>query len=356
MKNSLARVAVFVLAILGVFVYIGEVLTELSGGGAESGAPTIAGEVSPEVGDSLFLGKAKCYTCHSVGDRGSAIRGPNLGDQGPLGVPIGARAEERAGERSAATGETYSATDYLLESLVDPNAYVVDGYKGEMPVVIRPPLALGAGEVQAMVAYLQSLGSESDSTLVEQSPFWQELAAGAAEAGIAEPFEPYLGGDLEKGRALFFGEEVAACAKCHQVNGVGRMVGPDLSSIAATRSVRYIVESILDPEAQIAGGFETTVVTLLDWNEVVGVVTRETDEVLEIADSTGEVHSIPKAEIDEVVVDPGSPMPANFAELVTIAEFHDLLAYLLTLTGEATDAEELPAIPPAEGQDAQRGQ
>ncbi len=347
MKNSLARVALFVLVVLGVFVYIGEVLTRLSGGGVESGGRAASGEISPEAGESLFLGKAKCYTCHSVGDQGSAIRGPNLGEPGPLGMPIGLRAEERARERSTATGKTYSATDYLLESMIDPNAYLVEGYRPEMPIIIRPPIALGGPEVQAVVAYLQSVGGEGDSVPVEQSPFWQQVAAGAAEAEM-ELFKPYIAGDPEKGRALFFSEEATGCTKCHQVNGVGRMVGPDLSSIAATRSVQYIVESILDPGAQIAGGFETTVVTLLDWNEVVGVMTKETDEVLEIMDSTGEVHSIPKADIDEIVVDPGSPMPANFAELVTVSEFHDLLAYVLTLTGEAPDAEEIPAVPSGE--------
>ncbi len=151
MRSSLARVALFVLVILGVFVYIAEVLTEMSGGGGVS-APGAAGEVTPEAGEALFLGKAKCYTCHSVGEKGSAIRGPNLGEPGPLGMPIGQRAEERARERTAAAGAAYSATDYLLESLIQPNAYVVEGFKPEMPVIIRPPIALGGTEVEAVVA------------------------------------------------------------------------------------------------------------------------------------------------------------------------------------------------------------
>ncbi len=50
------------------------------------------------------------------------------------------------------------------------------------------------------------------------------------------------------------------------------------------------------------------------------------------------MHTILKDDIDNRVEEPGSPMPYNFAELVTVSEFHDLLAYLLTLTGEEVAA------------------
>ncbi len=346
MKSSLAKVALFVLVILGGFVYISEVLTTMSGGGGVS-APGADGEVTPEAGEALFLGKAKCYTCHAVGEKGSAIRGPNLGEPvgrtpvgrtpGSLGTPIGQRAEERARQRAAATGADFSATDYLLESLIDPNAYVVEGFKPEMPVIIRPPIALAAAEVQAVVTYLQSLGGEVASAPIEQSPFWQKVAAGAAEAAAGEPFEPYLEGDPAKGREIFFGK-TAECTKCHLVHGEGGQVGPDLSSIAATRSVKYLVESVLDPAAVIASGFEQTALALADWSEISGVVRSETDDELVLADSTGALHTISKDEIDDRSLQPGSPMPYNFAELVTVSEFHDLLAYLLTLTGEEAAA------------------
>ncbi len=214
---------------------------------------------------------------------------------------------------------------------------MVEGFKPEMPVIIRPPIVLGATEVQAVMTYLQSLGGEASSAQIEQSPFWQQVAAGAAEAAAGEPFEPYLEGDPAKGREIFFGK-TAECMKCHLVHGEGGQVGPDLSSLAATRSVKYIVESVLDPGAVIASGFEQTALSLADWSEYVGVVRSETDEELVLADSTGALHTISKDDIDDRVEEPGSPMPYNFAELVTVSEFHDLLAYLLTLTGEEVAA------------------
>jgi len=348
MKSSLAKVALFVLMVLGAFVYMGEVLTRMSGGGAVSG-PISSGDVSPEAGEALFLSKAKCYTCHSVGERGSAIRGPNLGDLGPLGVPIGIRAVERAGERTSATGKTYTAADYLLESMVDPNAYVVEGYKAEMPVIIIPPVALGASEVQAVATYLLSLGGSPEPLEIEQSPFWKTVVEASATAATSEPFSLYLGGDTERGRNLFFSGDVTACSKCHHVNGQGGFVGPELTSVAATRTVPFIIESILNPGAQVASGFERTTVYLTDWNEVVGVKKAETDEVVEILDAEGELHRIPKGEIDEIEVESGSVMPANFAELLTVTEFHDLVAYVLTLDGDVAPATE-PVDPESESE------
>ncbi len=340
MSGSLFKVASFVLIVLGVFVYLGETMTRMSGGGAEIGSGA-GGEISPEAGEGLFLGKAKCYTCHSVGDRGSAIRGPNLGDQGPLGMPVGLRAEERARERSATTGKTYGATDYLLESMIDPNAYVVEGYKAEMPVMTRPPIALDASAVQALVVYLLSLGGDPERAQVERSPFWERVVTASAEAATSEPFSLYLDGDVDAGRNLFFSGEATGCSRCHLVDGQGGHVGPELGAVAATRSVPFIIESIVNPGAQVASGFERTTVYLKDWNEVVGVKKAETGQSVEILDAEGELHRILRSDIDEIEVQPGSVMPANFADLLTVTEFHDLVAYVVTLKGTTTPAAEV---------------
>src|SRR5262245_29623730 len=54
------------------------------------------------------------------------------------------------------------------------------------------------------------------------------------------------------GEALFLGK--AGCAGCHEVNGRGGIVGPDLSD-AATRSPEALRAKILNPSsAGVAGG------------------------------------------------------------------------------------------------------
>jgi len=46
------------------------------------------------------------------------------------------------------------------------------------------------------------------------------------------------------------------CQVCHKINGAGGAVGPDLSTVGARRSVELIRQSILDPDAVIAEGYE----------------------------------------------------------------------------------------------------
>jgi hypothetical protein len=42
-------------------------------------------------------------------------------------------------------------------------------------------------------------------------------------------------------------------------------------------------------------------------------------------------HSLPKRDLDQVVVQKKSLMPENFTEQLTVKELHDLFAYLMTL-------------------------
>ena len=76
---------------------------------------------------------------------------------------MGARAEERAKERSRRDRcQHYTAvTDYLVESLANPGAYVVEGYKNEMAVVYAPPISLSLNEIKAVVSYLTDPGRRS---------------------------------------------------------------------------------------------------------------------------------------------------------------------------------------------------
>lgn len=343
MKGAFLKVFLFVLALLAGFAYLGHAVTRVSGG-----AVRVVEGTGPEAGESIFWGKGKCHTCHAVGDRGSAIRGPNQGEKGPLGLPIGLRAEERAKERSAKTGRPYTATDYLVESLAHPGAYVVEGFKDEMPTAYRPPVSLKPEELKAVITYLQSLGGEVDAGGVERSPYWKDIVAGAAKAEAEKPFEPYLKGDPAMGREIFFGQ-AGGCSKCHTVGGKGGEVGPELTAVAGTRSPHYLVESVLDPSAKIASGFEKTIVVKKSGSEVVGIKKKEDGQAVEIRDKEGKLHKIPRSEIAEIDVDPASIMPENFADVMSLTEFHNLLAFLLTLKGEQVAGAEPQGSPPPTG-------
>lgn len=332
MQNAFLKAAIFTVALCGVYVYIGEVITEISGGAKT--AATAAG-VSPEAGEAIFWGKGKCHTCHSLGERGSAIRGPNLGANGSrFPLPIGLRAEERAKELSQKTGKPMTAADYLIQTHYDPGAYVVAGYKNEMPPAWKPPINLKPEELLAVDLYLQSQGGEPDVTVLANSPYFalMKKAAESQKGAPVDAFRPYLTGDPEKGKEIFFNpDSKAPCAKCHTVGDKGGKIGPELTSVAGTRDLPYIVESILEPSAQIASGFEPYLVVTKDGEFINGVKKAEDDESVTLADDEGVSRKIPKAKIEKLVQQKKSIMPDNFRELLTMEEFHDLLAFLETL-------------------------
>src|SRR3989304_8639013 len=140
MGKVVGKVFIFLIVIVAVFRWVGSAITKMTGGEKKAGGKV---EVPPEGGETIYWGKGRCYTCHSIGDGGSAVRCPNHGEWGDkFPLPMGARAVERAKEREKATGKAYTATDYLVESLADPGAYVVDSFKNEMPNPWEPPLPL----------------------------------------------------------------------------------------------------------------------------------------------------------------------------------------------------------------------
>lgn len=311
--------------LIGLFVWAGEVVTRASGA-TRRAAP---GEgVSLENGERIFWGAGKCHTCHAVGSEGRSVRGPNLGDSND-GPPIAVRAAERARERSAALGRDISPTEYLVESLTEPAAFVTEGFKDEMPVVYEPPIALTADELASVVLYLQSIGGAPDPAAITIPP---EVRVQRLRREPAAPWQPYLDGDTARGRALFFDREgPAACVTCHRVGAEGGVVGPELTAVAGTRTAAFIVESILEPSVSIANGYETVLVELTSGRLVDGVVRRQAADSLWLVTATGEELGIAVSEIQRRATQEVSLMPENLAELLTVNELHDLLAYLRTL-------------------------
>jgi hypothetical protein len=128
-------------------------------GGAGTPAPTgpsfgtdLALSLPPgdaDRGKSLSEGPLGCAGCHVL----TAV-GPKWPAEG--GEPgIGSRAETRF-QASGYTGQATSAAQYLFESIVLPNAYVVEGFQ---PNVMPQNYAgrISAQDVADLIAYMLSL-------------------------------------------------------------------------------------------------------------------------------------------------------------------------------------------------------
>jgi putative membrane-bound dehydrogenase-like protein len=67
---------------------------------------------------------------------------------------------------------------------------------------------------------------------------------------------PLLAADPKRGEAIFLKHPTAACVLCHALRGQGSNVGPALDGIASRQNAAYIKQSLLEPNAVIAKGFE----------------------------------------------------------------------------------------------------
>jgi putative membrane-bound dehydrogenase-like protein len=70
-----------------------------------------------------------------------------------------------------------------------------------------------------------------------------------------------VAGDAARGRKIFLEHQVAGCIRCHGLDGQGGIVGPPLDDLALRKDRAYILESLVNPSAKLAEGYEQLVNT-----------------------------------------------------------------------------------------------
>lgn len=164
--------------------------------------------------------------------------------------------------------------------------------------------------------------------------FEEKLALIESKRDSSNPlaaFEECLeGGNLERGIEIFFGNAAASCRRCHKVNGDGSDVGPDLSAVSKENSREYLLESIVNPNAKIAKGFETVVYAMDDGRVVSGIVKGQDEKTVRLMKPMGEIIVVEKDKIDAEAKGQ-SGMPADMAKQLSKSDIRDLVEYLSTL-------------------------
>ncbi len=136
-------------------------------------------------------------------------------------------------------------------------------------------------------------------------------------------------GDAERGRTIFFGN-TAGCAKCHKFGNDGKDVGPDLSAIRTKFARPELLDSILNPSAAIAFGYESWIVKTKGNDVHAGFVVADNPDNLVLKDSAGEQRTIPAKDITLRKKQTISVMPDNVALGLNAQELADLVEFLQT--------------------------
>ena len=139
--------------------------------------------------------------------------------------------------------------------------------------------------------------------------------------------EAEFGGDAENGRRIFFYKNETTCLRCHKVNGEGGEVGPELKGIGAKQNRDYILESIVDPNKQIAKGYESVLLILNNGQTRTGVLKGEDAKEIRLMTAEGKLVTVAKSDVDER--HPGkSAMPEDIIKKLSKSELRDLVEFL----------------------------
>lgn len=140
-------------------------------------------------------------------------------------------------------------------------------------------------------------------------------------------------GDAAAGK-LVYGKQ--RCAMCHRIGREGSVYGPELSRVGAGRSLAYLKSSILDPSADVMPDHQGVLVTTRDGTRVQGVRVNEDTFTVQLRDIGQRFRMFRKDEVRSAESMTKSLMPAypGLAE----KELDDLVAYLASLRGPASDA------------------
>jgi len=176
---------------------------------------------------------------------------------------------------------------------------------------------------------------------------WSAAVVVAAGLAAAVPCAQAQG-DAARGRGIV--ESAGAnCLGCHRIDGVGSLYAPDLSAIGAPRggtgggrgrgpvvppraaTREELTQSLLEPDAEVAVENRYVRLDMTDGRTVWGKLLNLDTFTVQIFDSSETLASVARDDVREMTM--ASPMP-SYRERLTPQEITDVVAYLMTLTGQ----------------------
>ncbi len=201
------------------------------------------------LGEGIFKGKGTCTLCHN-----GMGRAPDTLEMDMAATYPSRLADARYKGVSAGKEGAKAIEDYILESMKDPSAFVVEGFgkkgtndtESPMPTVDKAPIELTVVEMNAVTAFLQDLAGLDPTVPLPSADDAPVAEEPAADGGEPAPL-------LTSGEAII---DEYGCAACHDLGGSGADIGPSLNGIGNRMDRATVIEAIIDPNAVIAEGYD----------------------------------------------------------------------------------------------------
>lgn len=150
--------------------------------------------------------------------------------------------------------------------------------------------------------------------------------------GTVAPAESPVG-NVENGARLF----ASQCTSCHRVAGRGGRLGPDLSRIGVARSRAALVREIRTPSDWVPPSYETVTLVTKDGQRIRGAKKNEDVFSIQVMDTRERIQGYVKANLQDVIYEKTSLMPAFGPGRLSEFDLNDLVGYLTTLRGRIAD-------------------
>lgn len=183
-----------------------------------------------------------------------------------------------------------------------------------------------------------SLLVASDRDAAEAAPgpdsiHWRPKSLSDWQQGMARLPENAsdLSSTVKTGERIFFHPQGAGCYKCHTIDGRGGKIGPDLSTIGAALSREKLLDSILNPSAEVAPQFTNWNLLTTTGQVHSGMIVYEDRGETTIGKGDGSLVTLKTIDIEHRVPLTTSVMPEKLADQLTLIEMHALLNFLQSL-------------------------
>ena len=181
---------------------------------------------------------------------------------------------------------------------------VHDGTRGGMP----PFAQIGEANISAVLQYVRRLSGNVAET--------------------AAPEEAAVTGDVDAGRALYFGK--AQCSDCHLMQGKGGFIARNLTNYGRNRAMDAILEAVTNPDNPLVASSQVVIVTTNLGKKITGVLRNEDAFTLELQTEDGRFHLLARSDITDVHYTEHSLMPRDYGKRLTSKELNDIVSFLIT--------------------------
>lgn len=215
-------------------------------------------------------------------------------------------------------GETGNGSDPLLLTLVRALRAAAGNAEVQQALAELSQRTAPGGPFAASLAFTQDPGAAADVPGRPQTPadWWAATRQG---------------GDPAQGRHLFY-HPLLACSRCHSVGGRGGHIGPNLSHVGSSMDRARLLDSLLNPSAEISPEFQAYAVVKKTGETLTGVqfhFRSPTSASMHMADGTD--IELRLSEVESYGAMDASLMPQGLEFAMTADEMRDLLAFLESL-------------------------